>query len=195
MRRLEGRGLSLGTVKERNAPESVTPIRSRAATATCSVDSHGPALDQVGLQCRKAWTSVHLLIAGVESEAGESQAKTCARVPGAMQHAALSRRDASQNRDRTRRRRPRRSRLCNAPLRKSYALHCVRDTRTVHCVFATRGGVAWVTNWMASRTPMPSGVGIIIRNGTRMRVPAMGANQTSMLRCAARYLIAARSGI
>ena len=36
---------------------------------------------------------------------------------------------------------------------------------------------------------------IIIRNGTRMRVPAIGANQASMLRCAARYLIAARSGM
>jgi hypothetical protein len=73
MRRLEGRGLSLGTVKERNAPESVTPIRARRATATCSVDSHGPALDQVGLRCRTAGTSVHLLIAGVESEVSESQ--------------------------------------------------------------------------------------------------------------------------
>ena len=49
------------------------------------------------------------------------------RVPGATQHAALSRRDASQNRDRTKRRRPRRSRLCGAPLRKGYALHRVRD--------------------------------------------------------------------
>src|SRR3954454_14446525 len=33
---------------------------------------------------------------------------------------------ASQNRDRTRHRRSARPRLCSAPLRKSYALHCVR---------------------------------------------------------------------
>src|SRR4051794_39078475 len=64
-----------------------------------------------------------------------------------------------------------------------------------YCVFATRGGVAVETNCVASKTPMPSGVGIIMRNGTRMRVPAIGANQASMLRWAARYLIAARSGM
>jgi hypothetical protein len=212
MRRLEGRDLSLGTVTERNAPESVTPIRSRPATATCSVDSRGPALDQVGLRCRKAGTSAHLLIARVESEAGESQAKTCTVIPGRALRAnpesrnshpcpgreaarRSSRRDASQNLDRNRRWRPRRSRLCGAPLRKNCALHRVRDTVKAHCVLATRGGIAWVTNWVASRMPMPSGVGIIMRNGTRMRVPAIGANQASMLRCAARYLIAARSGM
>jgi hypothetical protein len=77
MRRFQGRDLSLGTVKERNAPESLTPIRAGLATATCSVDSHAGALDQVGLRCRKVCASAYLLIAGVESEAGKSQAKTC----------------------------------------------------------------------------------------------------------------------
>src|SRR4051794_31584033 len=77
MRRFQGRDLSLGTVTERNAPESLTPIRSRRETATCSVDSHGSALDQVGLRCRKVCACACLLIAGVESEAGKSQAKTC----------------------------------------------------------------------------------------------------------------------
>jgi hypothetical protein len=36
--------------------------------------------------------------------------------------------DASQNRDRTKRRRSLRPRLCSAPLRKCYALRCVRGT-------------------------------------------------------------------
>ena len=62
-------------------------------------------------------------------------------------------------------------------------------------VLATRGGVAWVMNWVASSMAVPSGVGTAIRNGTRMRVPATGAKATSMLRCAVRYLITARSGM
>src|SRR6185295_9656400 len=36
---------------------------------------------------------------------------------------------ASQNRDRTKRRRPVRPRLCSAPLRKCCALRCVRGTK------------------------------------------------------------------
>ena len=42
---------------------------------------------------------------------------------------------------------------------------------------------------------IPSGVGIDIRNGTRMRVPAIGTKAISMLRWVARYLITGRSGI
>jgi hypothetical protein len=64
-----------------------------------------------------------------------------------------------------------------------------------HCVFATRGGVACVMNSVACSIAVPSGVGITIRNGTRMRVPATGAKAISMLRWAVRYLITARSGI
>ena len=64
-----------------------------------------------------------------------------------------------------------------------------------HCVLATRGGEAWVMNWVASSIAVPSGVGITIRNGTRMRVPATGAKAISMLRWAARYLITGRSGM
>jgi hypothetical protein len=62
-------------------------------------------------------------------------------------------------------------------------------------VFATLGGVAVVMNDVASSIAGPSGVGIFIQNGTRMRVPATGANAISMLRWAVRYLITARSGI
>ena len=67
--------------------------------------------------------------------------------------------------------------------------------RLGHCVLATRGGVAWVMNWVASSMAVPSGVGTTIRNGTRMRVPASGAKAISMLRWAARYLITGRSGM
>jgi hypothetical protein len=42
---------------------------------------------------------------------------------------------ASQNRDRTKRRRPLRPRLCSAPLRKGYALHCVRGKYPPHPKF------------------------------------------------------------
>jgi hypothetical protein len=51
-----------------------------------------------------------------------------------------------------------------------------------YCVFATRGGVACVTNCVASIIAVPSGVGTTKRNGTRMRVPASGAKAISMLR-------------
>ena len=64
-----------------------------------------------------------------------------------------------------------------------------------YCVLAIRGGDAAVTNSTASSVAVPSGVGIDILNGTSTRVPAIGASQTSMLRWAAMYLIAARSGM
>src|ERR1700754_2102878 len=47
------------------------------------------------------------------------------RVPGAMQRFFSA---ASQNRDRTKHQRSLRPRLCSAPLRKGYALRCVRGT-------------------------------------------------------------------
>jgi len=64
-----------------------------------------------------------------------------------------------------------------------------------YCVLATRGGWAEVTKLVASSMAGPSGVGTFSQNGTRMRVPAMGANAISMLRWAARYLITGRSGM
>ena len=94
MRRLQERDLSLGTVKERNAPESLTPIRARPKTATCSVDSQGAALDQVGLRGLRAWTNAYLLIARVESEAGKSQAKS---YPSSFRGAPLRREPGIHN--------------------------------------------------------------------------------------------------
>src|SRR6478672_5412932 len=65
----------------------------------------------------------------------------------------------------------------------------------LHCVFATRGGVAVVTNDVASSIAGPNGVGITRRNGTSTRVPAIGTKAISILRSCARYLITGRSGI
>ncbi|MET4044412.1 hypothetical protein ABIC03_006136 [Bradyrhizobium sp. RT6a] len=67
--------------------------------------------------------------------------------------------------------------------------------RQPYCVFATLGGWAVVMKEVASSMAGPSGVGTFSQNGTRMRVPAIGANATSMLRWAARYLITGRSGM
>src|SRR5712675_2063477 len=51
-----------------------------------------------------------------------------------------------------------------------------------HCVFATLGGAAVVTKLVASSTAGPNGVGMVMRNGTRMRVPAIGTKAISILR-------------
>jgi hypothetical protein len=64
-----------------------------------------------------------------------------------------------------------------------------------YCVFATCGGIACVTKDVASSMAVPSEVGITMRNGTRMRVPAIGTSVISILRAVARYLITGRSGI
>jgi hypothetical protein len=66
---------------------------------------------------------------------------------------------------------------------------------SLHCVFATRGGVAVVTNCVASSMAWPNGVGSVMRNGTITRVPAIGTKAISMFRWAARYLMIGRSGM
>ena len=48
---------------------------------------------------------------------------------------------------------------------------------------------------VASSIAGPNGVGIVMRNGTRMRVPAIGTKAISMLRWVASHLITGRSGI
>ena len=62
-------------------------------------------------------------------------------------------------------------------------------------VFATRGGIADVTNDVASSIAGPNGVGIVMRNGTSTRVPAIGTKAISIWRSVARYLITGRSGM
>src|SRR6059058_1275535 len=62
-------------------------------------------------------------------------------------------------------------------------------------VLATLGGEGAVMNAVACSIAGPKGVGIFTQNGTRMRVPAIGANAISIPRWAVRYLITGRSGI
>src|SRR5580692_9952515 len=62
-------------------------------------------------------------------------------------------------------------------------------------VLGCTDGVATVRNSVASSTAVPIGVGTVMRNGTRIRVPAIGTKATSMLRWVVRYLITGRSGI
>ena len=69
------------------------------------------------------------------------------------------------------------------------------DEIAPYCVFATRGGAAVVTKLVASSSAGPSGVGIAMRNGTRIRVPATGTKVISILRWAESHLITGRSGI
>jgi len=66
--------------------------------------------------------------------------------------------------------------------------------RPRYCVFG-ECGLACATKWVASSIAVPSGVGTTMRNGTRKRVPGIGANAISILRCDCRYLITGRSGI
>lgn len=69
------------------------------------------------------------------------------------------------------------------------------DRRALYCVFAVVRTVAVDTNWVASSAARPIGVGTVTFKGASTRVPAIGASQTSISRCAAMYLIAARSGM
>src|SRR5437016_12966981 len=52
--------------------------------------------------------------------------------------------------------------------------------RHPYCVFATLGGAAVVTKLVASRIAGPNGVGMVMRNGTRTRVPAIGTKAISI---------------
>jgi hypothetical protein len=70
-----------------------------------------------------------------------------------------------------------------------------REEAHPYCVFATLGGAADVTNDVASSIAGPNGVGMVMRNGTRTRVPAIGTNAISIRRSVVRYLMTGRSGI
>ena len=48
------------------------------------------------------------------------------------------------------------------------------EAKRGYCVFATRGGAAVVTNEVASSMAWPSGVGIVILNGTSQPVTCIG---------------------
>ena len=179
MRRIKGRGLSSGTSPERIAPESLTRANSGFVHRNISRWYLIAALDQV---CRGA-TSGGLAAKSLKFTSARSRIRSEEEstefggsvIPGCCQ----------------------RVRSLTGP---ALDLRCAIRTSGIddialHCVLATRGGDAWVMNWVASSMAVPSGVGITIRNGTRIRVPAIGANVISMLRWAARYLITGRSGM
>jgi len=193
MRRIRGRGLSSGTSPERIAPESVTRMLSgfvhrniSRGQLICGTRSSLARLDKG--RCGGEF------LKGCENNESNQKSERVKRIqmlvmPGQKREARL------------RARCPGHPRLKSVAARKAW-MAGTSPAMTEnwigyahHCVLATRGGVACVMNWVASSMAVPNGVGITIRNGTRMRVPATGAKAISMLRWAARYLITGRSGM
>ena len=171
-----GRGLSSGTSPERIAPESVTPLLSGFVHRNISRGLRSLALDQV----RRGATSAGLAANSLKFSMSRSRIRSEEESTGirCLRHSGMVRR--------------------TRPGISRFRVRCCASPRNdgVHqFVFATRGGEGVVMNWVASSIAGPSGVGIFIQNGTRMRVPAIGANAISMLRWAVRYLITGRSGI
>src|SRR5258705_11959110 len=82
---------------------------------------------------------------------------------------------------------------CADPVARNDGFGCAEPIP--HCVLATRGGVAWVMNWVASSVAGSSGVGILIQEGTRIRVPPTGTKGISVLRWAAGSLVTGRSAM
>src|SRR5262245_27223130 len=68
-------------------------------------------------------------------------------------------------------------------------------TEEAQFVFATLGGAAVVRDDVASSMAGPHGVGMVMRKGTMMRVPAIGTKAISIRRSVARYLMTGRSGM
>jgi hypothetical protein len=202
-----GRGLSSGTVAERIAPESLTPTNSGFVHRNISRDALVTALDQAlggstrqGLAANslKFWAGRSRIRSGEESSQ-ESRSRALS-LPSPLRGGVGG--GGPHEQSRLRRAGYGRQSRCGhpspqpSPARGEGAIElspgsCAKG----QFVFATRGGVAVVMNWVASSIAVPSGVGMIMRNGTRMRVPASGAKAISMLRWAARYLITARSGM
>jgi hypothetical protein len=194
MRRLEVAGLSSGTSPERIAPESVTPLQCGFVLRNISRGRLLAALDQVwDGPTRDGLETISLKLATVRSRIRSEEESTGFMLissfvfaskasyfspPPCGEGSGVGVNIGSFA-------------CCYPPPRPSPA----RGEGEDQFVLATLGGVAWVMNWVASSMATPSGVGITIRNGTRMRVPATGANAISMLRCAVRYLITARSGM
>jgi hypothetical protein len=190
MRRIGGRGLSSGTSPERIAPESVTPLHSGFVHRNISRRPLTAALDQVWHGSTRAGLAVKSLnVAVTPSRIRSEEESTGFRA---------SFRCSPSWREAKRRSHPVfcRAMDCFAePVIGRAFARPVGSQSPSHCVFATRGGVAVVMNWVASSIAVPSGVGITIRNGTRTRVPATGAKAISILRWLERYLITGRSGM
>jgi len=178
MRRVGGRGLSSGTVAERIAPESVTRLLSGFVHRNISRRRPGRGTRSSLARLHKGPIGGAFLKSSARAESNQNWQRVN-RIPSAFVIPGRCAASNPESRDSG-------SGAC-APSRN--------DGMGPHCVLATRGGVAWVMNWVASSVAGPSGVGIRIQNGTRIRVPATGTNAISMLRWAARYLITGRSGM
>ena len=166
MRRKPRRGLSFGTSPERIAPESLTRTAPHGVTAT----SRG----------RRRCGSLHQGDSCAMRDRNAAQSLTPCGTGSRQESMRFLCRDSCGKpvaRLRRRRRKIFRS-LFDTPAQRE----------------AARGGMAVALNWVATSTPWPSGVGIDSLNGTSTRVPAIGTSQTSIAFCAARYLMAARSG-
>jgi hypothetical protein len=182
MRRTSCRGLSSGTSPERIAPESLTRIHSGFVHRNISRCQFVAALDQVWRGSTRDGHATELLnlmrettVTGVNRNSRFLFHETV--IPGLVPATT-------------------KKWVIGAEKARSIPVMFLGPLAAgSHCVLATRGGVAVVMNWVASSMAGPSGVGIFIRNGTRMRVPATGANAISMCRSAARYFITARSGM
>ncbi len=174
--------LSFGTSLERIAAESLTPPPFSFVHRNISRRRFGSST-RSGLRTVTARAnSLKSLRDGVESEAAKSQQDS-----RPLRHSLASAGRARNPSGRMHQRRNGFRARCFASPRN--------DSAQPHCVFATLGGVADVTNDVASSMASPNGVGILTRNGIRMRVPAIGTKAISMLRASARYLITGRSGM
>jgi hypothetical protein len=196
MRRAGARCLSSGTSPERIAPESVTPPHCRFVHRNISREFPAGALDQVwrgstsdgfsaeSLKLRGWWSRIRsrresmVIPLAPASEARPLSHGERVGVRGYALSFILT---------------PHPICCANRPLPTGEVKEGAAPA--YYCVFAGCGGAAEVWNSVASSTAVPSGVGTCRRNGTRMRVPAIGTSTISMLRWVVRYLITGRSGI
>src|SRR5207302_8430656 len=164
------------TSLERIAPASLTPphVLLRSPQHLAWSPSDGTRSSLTGLHKRRFDGDFLKILRGSESNQKVTRVNW---IPGAC-HSGMAREHQTRNLE-----------IPGSMLRIAPERH------SDYCVLATRGGIGWLMNWVASSIAGPSGVGTFSQNGTRTRVPATGANAISTLRWAARYLITGRSGI
>ena len=178
------RGLRSGTSLERNAPESVTPTVTRYVHRNISRWRHrgGTRSSLKRLHKQRCWGEIVKGRSRIRSGQESRRFILVAVVPAGCRRPAHAGRGCvcwTQFPAKTTAERERR------PQAESLT----------QFVFATLGGAAVVMNDVASSIAGPNGVGMVMRNGTRTRVPAIGTNAISIRRSVARYLITGRSGI
>ena len=187
-----------GTKRARIADSSRNPIRSPQHLALTAI---GAALDQVCTGSTSGGLSVKSLKSGVESEWGKSQGDSA--ISSSLPSAQLRTGAGTHNHRRSLVGAGGNSESLNPHGRGVWvpafagttAERGSRARPNPQFVFATLGGIAVVTNDVASSIAGPNGVGMVMRKGTRTRVPAIGTKAISIRRSVARYLITGRSGM